>query len=117
MKKLICEVFVDEEMLKECYCTNMEISEEEYDFGEAFNGEFGWLDESGIFLEDWKVAPSQCVCQSEHFNSLNQNTVDYSGIEIAIHKDRMLRVRTQTAEGICSDVMSINYCPICGRRL
>ncbi len=55
MKKIICEVYIDEDMLKEFYCEKEGCSEEDYCFVEAFNSEFGWLDESGIFLGDWRV--------------------------------------------------------------
>lgn len=55
MKKVICEVCVDEDRLKEFYMQSMELEEDEYCFSDALNGEFIWLEESGIKLIDWRV--------------------------------------------------------------
>lgn len=118
MKKLMCEISVDEETLQEYYMGEWGIRDEaDYCFKDAFNSEMGWLDESGIFLDDWRLVSPKCICHAEHFNTLNTATADYSGIEIALHKDGMLRMRAHTPEGRYSDVISINYCPICGRKL
>lgn len=66
-----------------------------------------------------------CNDPKTHFVRLN-NTVDYSGIEIAINGPAAtLRCRTyyyepmDRAHGYDStqDMILINYCPICGRRL
>lgn len=56
-------------------------------------------------------------CGSNEFTALN-DTVDYSGLEIAINNS-MLRVRNYNFKDIfeTQDVVNINYCPICGRKL
>jgi hypothetical protein len=52
------------------------------------------------------------------FNALN-DTVDYSGLEIAISTKGSLRVRNynfkKTFES--QDMVNINYCPMCGEKL
>lgn len=57
--------------------------------------------------------------KSDSFIPLTEAT-EYSGIEIAICGKGMLRARYY-AEGTCNfdgqDVVNINFCPICGRRL
>lgn len=56
MKRVICEICVDENRLKEFYMQSMELEEDdEYCFCDALNSEFGWLEESGISLVDWRV--------------------------------------------------------------
>ena len=60
-------------------------------------------------------------CDEEYngFTPLNQ-TVDYSGIEIAINNKGMLRARCYsetTGNLITQDVVNIRYCPVCGREL
>ena len=44
-------VEVDKEMLKNAYSDDGE----EASFRDAFEAEFGWLEQSGIYLRDWKV--------------------------------------------------------------
>lgn len=58
----------------------------------------------------------ECICNSSHFVSLNENTEEYSGIQIAIYNN-ILRVRASTPVGRYSDVIAIEYCPLCGRKL
>lgn len=57
-------------------------------------------------------------CNQNEFNKLN-DTVNYSGLEIAISKNGMLRVRNYNFKDIfeTQDVVNINYCPMCGRKL
>ena len=56
MKKITCEILVDEDKLKQYYMRLLDIeSEDEYSFCDAFNSEIGWLNESGIYLLDWKT--------------------------------------------------------------
>ena len=55
MKKVICEIRVDESALKENYMLNMGLTEDEYCLDDALNNEFIWLEESGISLIDWRV--------------------------------------------------------------
>ena len=60
-------------------------------------------------------------CKKNNDNSfvpLNE-TVDYSGIEIAIHEKGMLRCRYFENEETfkSQDVINIKYCPMCGDTL
>ena len=53
------------------------------------------------------------------FISLNQ-TVDYSGIEIAMNKNGILRTRyfpEADKNFIAQDIINIKFCPICGKRI
>lgn len=63
------------------------------------------------------------LCESfdNGFNLLNATT-GYSGLEIAISSKGMLRVRyypTTNEDSLyeAQDVVNINYCPICGKKL
>lgn len=57
-------------------------------------------------------------CKGKEFIALN-DTVDYSGLEIAVSGSGILRARDYNFKEIFEkqDVISINYCPICGRKL
>ena len=59
-------------------------------------------------------------CQSDPnmFITLNDCTVLYSGIDIAMNKQGMLRIRRLDSSGnlITQEIVDINYCPICGRK-
>lgn len=65
-----------------------------------------------------------CSDPKTHFVRLN-TTEEYNGIEIAINGPaQILRVRTyydamDTAHGFqpTQDIIHINYCPMCGRKL
>ena len=57
-----------------------------------------------------------CDMNYKHFVTINE-TVDYSGIEIAVHPFGMLRVRSRHEKTMYADVVNINYCPICGKKL
>ncbi len=52
---LIVEFFLDEEILKEHYCTSMELSKENFCLSDAINGELGWLEESGFKCKNWHI--------------------------------------------------------------
>lgn len=43
----------------------------------------------------------ECICNSSHFVSLNENTEEYSGIQIAIYNN-ILRVMASTPVGRCN---------------
>ena len=52
------------------------------------------------------------------FVPMNQ-TMEYSGIELALNSQGMLRVRyyTDDSKVWCSqDIVEIKYCPLCGRK-
>lgn len=60
-----------------------------------------------------------CKHKNNDFVILNE-TKDYSGIEIALNRQGMLRVRYY--EGYnqlwsTEDVINIKFCPICGRKI
>ena len=57
-------------------------------------------------------------CEGDGFNALN-NTIDYSGLEIAISNKGMLRARNYNFKEIfeSQDAVNISFCPICGRKL
>lgn len=60
----------------------------------------------------------KCIgCEGPNYNCLNGDTYEYSGIIISIHNSGAIRVRALTPEGRYSDVVKINYCPICGKKL
>lgn len=56
-------------------------------------------------------------CKRKGFNALN-DTVDYSGLEIAISNSGLLRVRNYNFKDIfeTQDVVNINYCPMCRKK-
>lgn len=58
---------------------------------------------------------NHCIPNNHDFISLN-DTVEYSGIEMAINDQGMLRIRVyEEGKLITQDIVNINYCPICGR--
>lgn len=59
-----------------------------------------------------------CGQRSSAFVPMN-NTAPYSGIEIAMNKDGMLRVRYSSENIIgfdSQDIINIDFCPKCGRK-
>lgn len=51
---------------------------------------------------------------------LLNDTQEYSGMEIALNRQGMLRVRyydDYTRVWFSQDIININYCPMCGRKL
>jgi hypothetical protein len=60
LKRILVEVLVDEDILKETYLREACGSEsedelEEYSFSDALSGELGWLEQSGIRILDWRA--------------------------------------------------------------
>lgn len=60
-----------------------------------------------------------CDADNNLFVPLNESTIEYSGIEIAINKQGMLRSRYFNDDGcmISQDIVNLRYCPYCGRQL
>lgn len=58
-----------------------------------------------------------CDSNTRYFHCLNQ-TLEYSGIDIALSPLGILRCRVDfgTGDGL-QDIVRINYCPMCGRKL
>ena len=60
-------------------------------------------------------------CEQRSYNDfvpMNQ-TVEYSGIELAVNCQGMLRVRYYDVNGDTletQDILNIKYCPLCGRK-
>ena len=59
-----------------------------------------------------------CNREDNDFVMLNE-TAEYSGLEITMNKQGMLRIRHYSSNALWAtqDVVNIKYCPICGRKL
>ena len=60
-----------------------------------------------------------CEHENNDFVVLNE-TVEYSGIEVELNKQGMLRVRYYedcTKTWFSEDIINVKFCPMCGRRL
>lgn len=61
-----------------------------------------------------------CEAPTNDFIQMNQNTIDYSCIEISINRQGILRARTYVRKDDLflyehQDIIEINYCPLCGK--
>lgn len=63
-----------------------------------------------------------CENKTKSFLPINQ-TVEYSGIEIALNRQGLLRVRVLDCSGgeptirlVTQDVVELKNCPLCGKR-
>lgn len=60
-----------------------------------------------------------CEADNNDFVIMN-DTTDYSGIEMAINRQGMLRIRYYMYNGThifeSEDIAQIRHCPICGRK-
>jgi len=63
-----------------------------------------------------------CEINTNQFNPINQ-TIEYSGIDISLNRQGMLRVRVldfadgpQTIGLLTQDIVEIKYCPLCGKK-
>lgn len=57
-----------------------------------------------------------CESETNDFTTMNQ-TVDYDGIEIAVNRQGMLRVRAfDSGSLINQDIVELRYCPSCGKQ-
>ena len=59
-----------------------------------------------------------CTRKDNDFALLNETT-DYSGLEIAMNKQGILRIRYYSSDALWAtqDIINIKFCPICGRKL
>lgn len=58
-----------------------------------------------------------CECGTNDFEVLNQTT-EYSGIELAVNRQGLLRACVLDDDGGFStqDIVEIRHCPLCGKR-
>ena len=58
-----------------------------------------------------------CEHENNDFVALN-DTKEYSGLEIAMNKQGMLRIRHYSSNALWAtqDIVNIKHCPICGRK-
>lgn len=58
-----------------------------------------------------------CGTETNDFVMMNQ-TVEYSGIEVAVNRQGMLRTRVYDSNGamVSQDIVEIKCCPLCGKR-
>ena len=64
-----------------------------------------------------KMTCPYCEYNDNHFIDVNQSK-EYSGIEISLNKQGMLRVRYYDDNGdvfISQDIVQIKHCPYCGK--
>lgn len=60
-----------------------------------------------------------CEHDNNDFVLLNQ-TAEYSGVETAMNRQGMLRVRyygENTETFLTQDIVEIKYCPLCGKKI
>lgn len=61
-----------------------------------------------------------CCCSRTNDFVLINKYPSYSGIDIAINRQGMLRARTYQYDGEdnyeSQDIVQMNYCPLCGRK-
>lgn len=65
-----------------------------------------------------------CEATSGEFIPMNHQTIEYSGIEIALNRQGMLRVRVldckenedNTIGLLSQDIVEIKFCPLCGKK-
>ena len=72
------------------------------------------------FCKESEGNPMKCpYCESEtnDFVPMNQ-TVEYSGIDMSVNRQGMLRVRVLDDDGgfTSQDIVEIRHCPLCGKR-
>lgn len=61
-----------------------------------------------------------CNTEYNDFILLNNETRFNSNIEISLNKQGMLRVRYDEGDGwrwVSQDIINVNFCPMCGRKL
>lgn len=58
-----------------------------------------------------------CGGTDDSFVPLNASTAGYSGIEIAMARDGMLRARSLGPDGgmLSQDIINVPFCPMCGK--
>jgi hypothetical protein len=72
------------------------------------------------FCKEARGSPMKCpYCESgtNDFVPMNQ-TAEYSGIEMSVNRQGMLRVRVLDDDGgfTTQDIVEIRSCPLCGKR-
>lgn len=59
-----------------------------------------------------------CQHENNDFVPLNE-TIEYSGMEISLNRQGMLRVRNYLQGDVwfAEDIINVKFCPICGRKI
>ena len=93
-----------------------------YDDGyrDAMDNVYDWMDGNQVEAEPVRHGPCPyCDAETNDFVPINQ-TVEYSGIEIALNRQGMLRVRVYESGQetfTTQDIVEIKYCPNCGCKM
>lgn len=93
-----------------------------YDDGyrDAMDNVDDWMDGNQVEAEPVRHKPCPyCNAETNDFIPLNQ-TVEYSGIEIALNRQGMLRVRVYESGQetfTTQDIVEIKCCPNCGSKM
>lgn len=68
-------------------------------------------------MKGYSMRCSYCESETNDFVPMNQN-VECSGIEMAVNRQGMLRVRVLDDDGsfTTQDIIEIRNCPLCGKR-
>lgn len=68
-------------------------------------------------MKGYSMRCSYCESETNDFVPMNQ-TVEYSGIEMAVNRQGMLRVRVLDDDGsfTTQDIVEIRNCPLCRKR-
>ena len=93
-----------------------------YDDGyrDAMDNVDDWMDGNQVEAEPVRHGPCPyCDAETNDFVPINQS-VEYSGIEIALNRQGMLRVRVYESGQetfTTQDIVEIKYCPNCGCKM
>ena len=93
-----------------------------YDDGyrDAMDNVDDWIDGNQVEAEPVRHGPCPyCDAETNDFVPINQS-VEYSGIEIALNRQGMLRVRVYESGQetfTTQDIVEIKYCPNCGCKM
>ena len=93
-----------------------------YDDGyrDAMDNVDDWMDGNQVKAEPVRHGPCPyCDAETNDFVPINQ-AVEYSGIEIALNRQGMLRVRVYESGQetfTTQDIVEIKYCPNCGCKM
>ena len=85
--------------------------------------EYSTIIDKEIKCKDWirkgEKSCQYCKADNNDFILLNK-TADYSGIEIALNRQGMLRVRYYADDSqvwFSEDIINVKFCPVCGGKI